>query len=492
MNVTAFRRIRNDVRELCSAGTDRSSRNPRTLERAAAWIEAEFRATGGKVVSQPVHYRCREYRNIILRLGNTSGKRIVIGAHYDTVTGTVGADDNASAVALLLETARGLAQEKLSACIELVAWTLEEPPAFASPTMGSAHHAASLREAGVTPALVLCFEMVGYYPKGGWKPYAREVLAQYLAPEGGHPSETERLLSMLPDSSRFTVLAGGDGHHEVRSLASMFSRDTRFPCVPLAFPGEHLLLNLSDQMNYRGFGCPCLMLTDTAVLRNPHYHTSGDIPGTLDYELLAMLAENVTRGLLQWLEVGSHMTPGRLLDGSAAVAWDFASCGSVDDPDGFYLLSIGKRNYVVLFERRSLPDSVSERLGAAGLPEGYEFAFKDKDEDELPPERLKRTGFWHPAVLFSTLSVIMRSVLEKGKPELFFFTSYLNDPTRTRLYERFAGRIAEAYPYRWTCMAEGAKVYFVFSQTGGGTHLSERMTGEEESRVAVLPGHENA
>ncbi len=289
--------LRHAVESLCSTGRDRASTSPGSLKKAAAFIEQELRATGGDLEFQPVTFGDNLYRNISLKLGSSRKNRIVIGAHYDTVEGTVGADDNASAVALLLAVARELSALDLPVWVELVAWTLEEPPAFGTPAMGSAVHAASLRKAGNTPEFVIAFEMVGYYPDSAWKPFARRALRMYPARTPRAAAVRDSLLSSLPEDSRFTVLLAEEGNPETATLAAAFTTELDFPCIPVTLPAGDAFLSLSDHMSYRSLGCPCLMLSDTAILRNPNYHTAGDTPETLDYALMARLAEAVVKGL---------------------------------------------------------------------------------------------------------------------------------------------------------------------------------------------------
>ena len=103
------------------------------------------------------------YRNVIADLGPNTHRRIVVGAHYDAVESTPGADDNASAVAGLLELAAVMSDDPLPIRVELVAFTLEEPPHFGTNEMGSAHHAAQLASEDTEVVAMICLEMIGYY-----------------------------------------------------------------------------------------------------------------------------------------------------------------------------------------------------------------------------------------------------------------------------------------------------------------------------------------
>jgi len=143
--------------------------------------------------------------------------------------------------------------------------------------------------------------MVGYYPEELWKHHARTVLSGFSAYSEANVGDREELPSNVPDSSRFMVLLGEEGRPEVLALAEAFTRSVDFHCLPIILPAENMLSNLSDHKNYWHLSCPCVMLSDIAVIRNPHYHKISDTPDTFDYQLLAQLLENMAEGLLQWL-----------------------------------------------------------------------------------------------------------------------------------------------------------------------------------------------
>src|SRR5204863_2711043 len=128
-----------------------------------AFIRKELESTGGRVSEQPLMFEKKAYRNVVASFGPESGERIVVGAHYDAYGGLPGADDNASGVAGTLELARLLGASPPAIRVDVVAFTLEEPPAFGSPGMGSAVHAASLRRAGVRLRAMICLEMIGFF-----------------------------------------------------------------------------------------------------------------------------------------------------------------------------------------------------------------------------------------------------------------------------------------------------------------------------------------
>jgi hypothetical protein len=246
------------------------------LDTAAAWILERFRETGLEVGIQ--EYRLREglYRNVIARKpGRDAGAGIlVVGAHYDAVQGSPGADDNASGVAVLLELARTLPEVEPERTIYLVSFCTEEPPFFATEGMGSHHFARELVARETPVHLMVALDLVGYY--------SDEPGSQgFLLPGMG---------LLYPDRGDFVGIVGdlGSGGSIRRVKRGMRSAGT-IPVysarAPSGLPGIHW----SDHHSFRKLGLPGVMVTDTAFLRNPAYHGPGDTAETLDYERMAAL-----------------------------------------------------------------------------------------------------------------------------------------------------------------------------------------------------------
>ena len=252
-----------------------------TLEHARHYIENRLKEAGWKITRQEFTTSDGEkhYNICALRRGR-SGKRYIIGAHYDacdTDEGNPGADDNASAVAALLELAARLPRETPTHDIELVAWACEEPPWFDTDDMGSAHHAGSCTPANV--AGLICLEMLGYYSDQ----------------PGSQPSLFPGQALLLPTVGNFIAVVGT---FEARSFARLVYSDLKqeMPAVRINVPwAEATELFFSDHRNYHPLGIPSVMVTDTALLRNPNYHEATDTPETLDYNRLGI----VTRGLIR-------------------------------------------------------------------------------------------------------------------------------------------------------------------------------------------------
>jgi Zn-dependent M28 family amino/carboxypeptidase len=262
------------VRFLSAPGEWRNLRHATGLLRAADYIALTFGRTSAVVSRQTYKAGPAEASNVVARFGIAARPRIVVGAHYDVFEDHPGADDNASGVAGLLELARLLDDRKLATTVELVAYSTEEPPFFGGPEMGSAVHARSLRDAGVPVRAMISLEMIGFYAEN--QPY-EGVLLHLIYPRHG----------------RFVALAGRWADRDLVADAKKCFRGAG-PLEVVSYSGPTGLgADLSDQRNYWALGIPAFMVTDTAFLRNPHYHAASDTAETLDYQRMAGVVDGV-------------------------------------------------------------------------------------------------------------------------------------------------------------------------------------------------------
>ena len=277
-------RLEAHVRVLAERLIPRDAHHPENLDRVAAYIRKAFEQTEGRVAEQVYRIGGNTYRNVVLQLGPETGERIVVGAHYDAFAELPGADDNASAVAGLIELAHLLDGAPLSTTVELVAYTLEEPPYFRSNRMGSAVHARSLRKQDIPLRLMICLEMIGCFSDEPNSQHFPLPLLRLFYPSKGNA---------------IAVVGKLNGGRDVRRVKRSMRSATTLPVYSFnGLPGLVVGLDMSDHLSYWRYGYPAVMVTDTAFLRNTAYHTDQDTPDRLDYERMAMVVEGVYKAVL--------------------------------------------------------------------------------------------------------------------------------------------------------------------------------------------------
>ena len=260
-------RLRRHVETL--AKTERNT----DLDTPARYIGAALAAHGLRPTLQSFPSGGRMVSNVEVTAPGKSF--VIVGAHYDTVPGSPGADDNASAVAALIELAGMLGKEGLP--IRFVAFANEEMPYSRSNEMGSFVFAKQLKKRGERLRAMLSLEMLGFYSD---------------AP--GSQRYPAFLHWFYPDRADFIAFVGDLGARSlVRKAIASFRRNAKFPSEGVAAPSFVPGITFSDHWSFRTHGFPAVMVTDTAYNRNPHYHHATDTPEKLDYERLA----RVTQGL---------------------------------------------------------------------------------------------------------------------------------------------------------------------------------------------------
>ncbi len=252
------------------------------LERAAQYIEKEFLKIGLDVKEDRFEWQGKPYRNIVAeKTGKTSPSRVLIlGAHYDTVPGSPGADDNASAVSVLLEVARAIQSVPLNYTVRFIAFSLEEYD-----FVGSAHYAADLKKGEEEILGVICLETVGFTG-------SKQNYPPYISPK------------YYPNVGDFIAIIGNErSEHLLEKVCQIFK--TRVPQLPSEFlivpkNGETMEeVRLSDHSTFWDHGFQALMITDTAFLRNPNYHLPSDRMETLNFEFMRKVAMGVFYSLME-------------------------------------------------------------------------------------------------------------------------------------------------------------------------------------------------
>jgi hypothetical protein len=265
------------VRMLSETLHPRSYQHAANLDAAADYVLDQFKALGARSDVQVFQVDGRPYRNVIARFGPDTGPLLVIGAHYDSCDDTPGADDNASGVAGLIELARALTAHPPARAVELVAYTLEEPPFFRTDNMGSFRHAQSLSQQGREVRLMISLEMIGYFRDS----------------PGSQQYPMSALKLLYPKQGDFIALVGAyRDFGDMRRVKGLFKGASALPATSINAPSLVQGVDFSDHASYWRLGMPAIMVTDTAFLRNPHYHQRTDTADSLDYARMA----HVVRG----------------------------------------------------------------------------------------------------------------------------------------------------------------------------------------------------
>lgn len=266
-------RLKQHVRKLSEDIGERHYENPGSLQKTANYIEKIFIQSG--LIPQEQLYG-KGYKNIIAEIkGDTSPEEIIlIGAHYDTVWMSPGADDNASGVSVLLELARILASHHFEKTLRFVTFTNEEQPFAESASMGSVINAQQSHNLQEKIVAMYSLEMLGYY-----------------SDEPGSQQYPPPLDRFYPDKGSFIAFISNisSGILLARTLFA-FRQHSDFPNQGLLAP-EALVPDIrrSDHASFWDAGYAAVMVTDTANYRNINYHSVGDVSRTLDYKKMAQL-----------------------------------------------------------------------------------------------------------------------------------------------------------------------------------------------------------
>jgi Zn-dependent M28 family amino/carboxypeptidase len=234
-------------------------------------------------------YKKETVANIVAEIDGTSktSPLFIVGAHYDSVSGTVGADDNASAVAVQLEVARELAKTKEQGnflpTVRFVSFALEEPPTYATLAMGSRVYVKKVKKRGERVDGMICLEMVGYTcHEPGCQTYPFPLMFFGYPEVGNYIGIVGNLRSLI-----FT-----------RALFRSFKKNTALPVEKLTVPWSGYLIpnvRLSDHASFWDAGYKAVMITDTAFYRNPYYHTRRDTMDKLDFAFMAQLVKSLVQ-----------------------------------------------------------------------------------------------------------------------------------------------------------------------------------------------------
>jgi len=278
-------RLERHVRTLASDIGERNVFHATKLDSARDYIAQAWRAAGLEPRLQTYSARGVESSNveIVLQGEHHGSQSIVVGAHYDSARGSPGADDNASAVAALLELGHVLAAARRARTLRLVAFVNEEPPFFFWGEMGSQVYARAARERNEDIRVMLSLEMLGYYRD--------EPRTQHYPP---------LFRWFYPNRGNFIGFVSNlRSRRELTRVYRAFRNNCDFPAERAAVPSWIPGIGWSDHLSFWRQGYPALMVTDTAFYRYPYYHTSEDTPDKIDYARLTTVANGLAAALVE-------------------------------------------------------------------------------------------------------------------------------------------------------------------------------------------------
>ena len=288
--------LRRHVDRLAGLIGPRHLKKPKTIAATLGMLRGEWEAMGYSVAAETYDALGDEATNLMVEtpgknsLNSKSSREIILlGAHYDTIAPTPGADDNASAVAVLLEVSRLLRDHLGKRTARYVAFACEEMPYFHTFSMGSQTNATRARERGDRIKAMLCLEMVGYFRDEPGSQAIPDAIPNYLRP-------------LFPQRGNFLAAVGNLRSAKLLwPLRRGFKRATRLPLFTIALPEKIRDIRRSDNSSFWDQGYPALMLTDTSYLRNPHYHLETDTPETLDYQRMTQVTIGVAGAMRRFL-----------------------------------------------------------------------------------------------------------------------------------------------------------------------------------------------
>jgi Zn-dependent M28 family amino/carboxypeptidase len=276
-------RIKDLLTTLTKSPKARNHQNIDQLNLCAKFISTNFKEYADTVFYQNYQIGSLTYKNVVARFNPQAAKKLVVGAHYDVCGNQEGADDNASGVVGLLELARLLKGKILDKCIELVAYTLEEPPFFRTEYMGSFIHAQSLKDSHADVIGMVSLEMIGYFNEAKHtQDYPIGFLKLFYGSKGNYITVVNKF-------------SKGKG---ARKFTKNMDHFATLPVKKFNGPKSLIGIDFSDHLNYWKMGFSACMITDTAFYRNKNYHQKTDEMGTLNISKMAQVIDGVFFSIL--------------------------------------------------------------------------------------------------------------------------------------------------------------------------------------------------
>ena len=278
-----------DVQTLAGEIGERNLARYPALQAATAFIEESFLDAGLPPRRDSFDVQGKACHNIEVEIRGASPQIVLVGAHYDSVFGAPGANDNGSGVAAVLALARRFAGKPTDRTLRFVAFTNEEPPYFQTAQMGSMVDAQGCRTRHDPIEVMISLETIGYFsdaPKS----------QTYPSPGLG---------AFYPTTGNFIGFIGNVRSRAlVRRATKIFRAAGKLPSEGAALPAFIPGVDWSDQWSFWQHGYPAFMVTDTAPFRYPHYHTAGDTPDKLDYDRFALVVSGMQKVISDFAAAG--------------------------------------------------------------------------------------------------------------------------------------------------------------------------------------------
>lgn len=277
--------VKKHLEELTKNPKFRNFKNVDRLDSVANYIKNNFSKYTDSVRFQEYKVGDKTYKNVICSFGTENKRRIIVGAHYDVCGEQAGADDNATGIAAILELSRLLKGQKLNYRIDLVAYTLEEPPFFRTENMGSYIHAKYLNDNKIDVLGMVCVEMIGYFKDDkNSQSYPLGFLSWFYGNKANYITLVKRF-----GSKSF-----------VKSFNQKFKESKQINTKVFSGPKSLQGVDFSDHLNYWKFNYDALMITDTSFYRNKNYHEKTDTLETLDIKRMCGVIDGLYYSLISF------------------------------------------------------------------------------------------------------------------------------------------------------------------------------------------------
>ena len=272
--------LRASVQKLAGEIGERNMWHYAQLNAAADFIEDSFSRAGLRTRRDSYDMRGQACHNIEAEIPGARPEVLLIGAHYDSVFGSPGANDNGTGVAATLALARRFASIKSEHTLRFVAFVNEEPPYFLSGEMGSLVYAGRCKARGDKISAMISLETIGYFSDA---PHSQT----YPSPGLG---------IFYPRVGNFIgFVSNVRSRSLLRRVVALFRKHAKIPSEGAALPAFIPGVSWSDQWSFWHHGYPGIMVTDTAPFRYPYYHSSSDTPDKLDYDRFALVVRGMER-----------------------------------------------------------------------------------------------------------------------------------------------------------------------------------------------------